>query len=394
MIRVILLIILVPILSFAQFENIPENENIILLIGPDNYYQSSINEITQFHINFANSSGSRDHIFIMMNNYNDSYYQGNVSSDRLFYGNINDIWIRDFGTQQILQSHHKFEFSPNYLDNWTSNWINNSYLDWLNTQEIDYSNESIVMDGGNFVTDGISKAVVTTRIFADNSGISESDLRTYFQVNLGIEQIAFVPEEEGDITGHSDGMVFWLTPNKLAVNDYDEPFRTEVYNALIHEFPNVEFINMPYAPTDEVSPDGFPSCKGIYVNALQTTDNIYVPIYNLPEDSEAISVFEAHTNKTIIPVDADEVSLWGGSVHCLSWEVLRASSIIMGDVNGDGEVQAFDAALALQYSAELIEFEEWQILAGDVDGNGIVQAFDAALILQYSAGLIDEFPVE
>ena len=68
--------------------------------------------------------------------------------------------------------------------------------------------------------------------------------------------------------------------------------------------------------------------------------------------------------------------------------------IFYGDVDGNGEVQAFDAALALQYSAELIEFEEWQILAGDVDGNGIVQAYDAALILQYSAGLIDEFPME
>ena len=66
----------------------------------------------------------------------------------------------------------------------------------------------------------------------------------------------------------------------------------------------------------------------------------------------------------------------------------------IGDVNCDGEVQAFDAALTLQYSAGLIEFEEWQILAADVDGNGIIQAFDAALILQYSAGLIDEFPVE
>ncbi|MBC8214466.1 MAG: agmatine deiminase family protein [Candidatus Marinimicrobia bacterium] len=362
---------------FAQFENIPENENIILLVGPDNYYQNSINEITQFHINFASSPGSRDHIFIMMNNYNDSYYQGNVSSDRLFYGNINDIWIRDFGTQQILQNQYKFDYSPEYLDNWTSNWINNSYLDWLNTQEFDYSNESIILDGGNFVTDRISKAVVTTRIFDDNPGFSESDLRTYFQVNLGIEQIAFVPEEEGDITGHSDGMVFWLTPSKLAVNDYDEPFRTEVYNALIPEFPNVEFINMPYAPTDEVSPDGFPSCKGIYVNALQTTDNIYVPIYNLPEDSEAISVFEAHTNKTIIPVDADEVSLWGGSVHCLSWEVLRASSIIMGDVNSDGVVDIFDITFTVSYILGI----ESEIQNADMNNDGVVNVIDIVMIV-------------
>ena len=74
---------------------------------------------------------------------------------------------------------------------------------------------------------------------------------------------------------------------------------------------------------------------------------------------------------------------------------LKTETIIeYGDVDGNGEVQAYDAALTLQYSAELIEFEDWQLIAADVDGNGEVQAYDAALILQYSAGLIDEFPVE
>ena len=68
--------------------------------------------------------------------------------------------------------------------------------------------------------------------------------------------------------------------------------------------------------------------------------------------------------------------------------------IIYGDVDGDADVTSYDAALTLQYSAGLTDFEEWQILAADVDGNGVVQAFDAAIILQYSAGIITEFPVE
>ena len=72
----------------------------------------------------------------------------------------------------------------------------------------------------------------------------------------------------------------------------------------------------------------------------------------------------------------------------------QSEGIIYGDVDGDGSVFAFDAALTLQYSAGLIELEDWQLVAADVDGDGQVIAFDAALILQYSAGLIDEFPVE
>jgi len=319
----------------------------------------------------------------MINNYNDSYYQGNVDADKLFYGEIHDIWVRDFGSQQIQNTQYKFDYSPEYLDDWTSNLLDNSFLNWLNTQDIDYTDEPLVLDGGNLVTDGISKAVVTTRVFADNPTYSETEMRNYFQTNLGIEEIAFVPEEDGDITGHSDGMVFWLTPNKLAVCDYDEPFKTEVYNALTSEFTDVEFIDMPYAPTGETSPDGFPNYKGVYVNALRTTDNIYVPTYNLPEDEMAIAVFETHTNKTIIPVDSDEVSLWGGSVHCLSWEVLRAQPHnILGDVNFDGSVDILDVIITVNF---VLGIEppptENELLAADVNEDGNLNVLDVILIV-------------
>ena len=74
--------------------------------------------------------------------------------------------------------------------------------------------------------------------------------------------------------------------------------------------------------------------------------------------------------------------------------IVGSEPVVYGDVDGNGEVQAFDAAMVLQYSAEMIEFDGEQLIAADVDGNGEVQAFDAALILQYSAGIITEFPVE
>jgi len=69
-------------------------------------------------------------------------------------------------------------------------------------------------------------------------------------------------------------------------------------------------------------------------------------------------------------------------------------SILYGDVNGDGEISAYDAALTAQYSVGLITLTPDQIRAADVSGNGEVSAYDAALIAQYSVGLISKFPVE
>ena len=76
-------------------------------------------------------------------------------------------------------------------------------------------------------------------------------------------------------------------------------------------------------------------------------------------------------------------------------QLFSITNFIYGDVDGDGNVFAFDAAQTLQYSAGLISnWQDWQIIAADVDGDDIITAYDAALILQYSAGIIDEFPVE
>jgi hypothetical protein len=70
--------------------------------------------------------------------------------------------------------------------------------------------------------------------------------------------------------------------------------------------------------------------------------------------------------------------------------------ILMGDVNGDGLVGAYDAALVLQYSVGLnplptidpLPWEAWRIATADVYNLPGVTAYDAALILQYSVGII------
>jgi len=71
-----------------------------------------------------------------------------------------------------------------------------------------------------------------------------------------------------------------------------------------------------------------------------------------------------------------------------------------GDVNDDGAIQAYDAALALQHSvgldplpeADPLPWEAWRDSTANVDGSGSITAYDAGLILQYSAGIILSFP--
>lgn len=67
------------------------------------------------------------------------------------------------------------------------------------------------------------------------------------------------------------------------------------------------------------------------------------------------------------------------------------TDIMPGDVNGDGDVLANDARLALRASAKLETLDAAQTEAADVDGDGRVLANDARQILRFSAKLQNEF---
>ena len=75
---------------------------------------------------------------------------------------------------------------------------------------------------------------------------------------------------------------------------------------------------------------------------------------------------------------------------------------VFGDIDTNKLVQAYDAALALQYSVGLnplptmdpLPWSNWRIAVANVDTVGNVSANDASLILQHSAKLIATFPAD
>lgn len=58
-----------------------------------------------------------------------------------------------------------------------------------------------------------------------------------------------------------------------------------------------------------------------------------------------------------------------------------------GDVNGDGITDAGDAGVILRYDAGLTELESEVVLTGDINNDGMTDAGDAGIILRKDAGL-------
>ncbi len=123
------------------------------------------------------------------------------------------------------------------------------------------------------------------------------------------------------------------------------------------------------------------------------SESVYTYLYQIPRASGTVNVGLSHGTdlwgNEVVPVPTS-----GGSFFIIG--------LISGDVNDDGIIQAYDAALTLQYSvgidplpgADPLPWEPWRDSTANVDGSGGITANDAGLILQFSAGLISSFPSE
>ncbi len=75
-----------------------------------------------------------------------------------------------------------------------------------------------------------------------------------------------------------------------------------------------------------------------------------------------------------------EAQLSGATVN-------EAASCVRGDVDGDGNINAKDAILTLQISAEIIEPTQQQLCSADISEDGSVTSIDAIRILRKAVGL-------
>ena len=69
-------------------------------------------------------------------------------------------------------------------------------------------------------------------------------------------------------------------------------------------------------------------------------------------------------------------------------------SILLGDADGNGEVDAVDATLIQRHVTRIkVPYEEAQLMNADVDGDGILTIVDATFIQRYSTNVVTPYPI-
>lgn len=125
-------------------------------------------------------------------------------------------------------------------------------------------------------------------------------------------------------------------------------------------------------------------------NMVKVTSSVYTYIYTVKNGSGFVSV--SFTNAKDLAGNAVVASPTSGQ----SFSVIPLRD---GDVDDDGNIYAYDAALVLQYLVNVspivcpLPWEPWRILTADVDSSAGISPMDASLILQRAINLINTFPV-
>jgi len=194
----------------------------------------------------------------------------------------------------------------------------------------------IVLDGGN-VVQSFNWVIMTDKVVKDNPGISMWDLQSLFGKGLII-----IPVEPGDDLGHADGIVKFIGPTEVLVNDYsgiakrDKRFvkyQKDLENILrvngitFHRITNAydkwdwnmseETFRQCFPDADDYNP-GF----GYYINFFKIADTILLPAMKISQDVDAFNCVRKHyPDCRIVVIDCSSLSMEGGLLNCVIWSL-------------------------------------------------------------------------
>lgn len=256
---------------------------------------------------------------------NDTYKS---SADRLFAAlnsqgisyqlldSTRDIWLRDFLPVKTKSGKYvSFRYEPSYLDNYPDLKTDfcKEIAPLLSLENLVYSD--INLDGGNIVfSPSRETAVISDRIFIENFNYSSAELVRELEQLLEA-QVIIIPSLRSDMTGHADGIIRFVDENTAVGNASRSLFGLEAHIKTTLRNHGIEVIDFPYFDSKG------DSAVGCYLNFLETELTIFLPVFGVDMDNEAIDMAKNIFNKTIVPVNINEIAEQGGVLNCISWEI-------------------------------------------------------------------------
>jgi agmatine deiminase len=261
----------------------------------------------------------------------------NVEMKNIFLHNIptNDSWIRDYGPNFIVQSDGIVATNDWDFDSWGRKykWELDDLAGTIIAEKLGlhHFKPEIVLEGGAIEVNGTGTCITTESCILNpnrNNGISREALETTLKNYLGVSKIIWLHGEiQGDDTdGHIDNLARFVNPTTIVCvveEDENDPNYTclkknfdRLKTATDQDDKPLEIITLPM-PGHIGSPS---EClPASYANFYIANKSVLVPVYNQPNDKQALAILEPlFPERKIIPIPSTTI-IWGlGGVHCLT----------------------------------------------------------------------------
>lgn len=277
----------------------------------------------------------------------------------------NDAWMRDCGPTFVIDDRGGVRGVDWDFNAW-GGLAGGLYFPWdqdelvarkvLEIERLDRYKAPLILEGGSIHVDGEGTCLTTAECLLNpnrNPTLDQAQIEQYLKDYLGVEKVIWLPRGvyQDETSGHVDNLVCFARPGVLGlswIDQRDDPqyeISCEAYEILseqtdargrnfeihrIHqpgplyitaeESQGVDAIEgtLPRQPGDRMA--------GSYINFYIANGGVVVPVFNDPHDQAALQMLSAlFPDRTVIGVQAREILLGGGNIHCITQQQPRAS---------------------------------------------------------------------
>jgi agmatine deiminase len=239
----------------------------------------------------------------------------------IFLKATKDIWCRDYMPIQIEKGKFvQFRYEPFYLKDDLE--LQSDPKEVCKENDINPVFSKINLDGGN-VVNWSDRAIITDRVFDENSEYSNrtkliSEIEKLLQV-----EVIIIPQIKSDLTGHADGMVRFVDRNTVIGNDREHEYNNwkDGINKILKE-KGINYIDIPFL--DHKIKKNSHHAIGCYINYLEIKNLIILPIFEI-ENNKDIQVYDMFKqifpDRIIETINYNDIGLCGGLLNCSTWTI-------------------------------------------------------------------------
>ncbi|MCL6417540.1 agmatine deiminase [Aestuariirhabdus sp. Z084] len=279
---------------------------------------------------------------------------------RLVEMTTNDSWMRDIGPSYVVNGKGERRGVDWEFNAW-GGLVDGLYFPWDRDDQIaskicEFHRDGryrapIILEGGSIHVDGEGTLYTTEECLlheSRNPDLTREELEEVLKAHLSVEKVVWIPRGlyNDETNGHVDNLIHVVKPGEVILSwtdDQDDPqyeISQEAYKAL-SEATDAKGrsikIHKMYVPgplfMKEEEASGIDACDGMereagerlagsYANFLITNKRIILPLLDPAHDEQAkVLLQDVFPGYEVVGVDAREILLGGGNIHCITQQV-------------------------------------------------------------------------